>query len=119
MKSKYMYTTKNQNKSYSNNICQKESDPVAQQQRQQQQRRRSVSLLKQLLYILHMYNKNGQNLGPVSRSCFSLNSSRRHARRFKMKLFKEVKNQNVISRKFHATLTGKRKGIAMKFNLEV
>jgi hypothetical protein len=24
---KYMYTTKNQNKSYSNNICQKESDP--------------------------------------------------------------------------------------------
>ena len=27
MKSKYMYTTKNQNKSYSNNICQKESDP--------------------------------------------------------------------------------------------
>ncbi len=60
-----MYTTKNQNKSYSNNICQKESDPVAQQQQQQQQqqRRRSVSLLKQLLYILHMYNKKGAKSG--------------------------------------------------------
>jgi hypothetical protein len=106
MKSKYMYTTKNQNKSYSNNICQKESDPVAQQQRQQQQRRRSVSLLKQLLYILHMYNKKGQNLGPVSRSCCSLSSSRRHARRFKMKLFKEVKKQECY---FHATLIGRQK----------
>jgi hypothetical protein len=73
-----IYTTKNQNKSYSNNICKKESDPSrSKQQQQQQQRRRSVSLLKQLLYILHMYNKKGQNLGPVSRSCCSLSSSRR------------------------------------------